>query len=81
MIGLLSNMKTLNYSSKERLIGLLVIPPVAIAINFFVFGATYFDGFRHFRTAEPCYQYRRSDYIYSLQYDRHDHAEPFFSQL
>ena len=48
MIGLLSNMKTLNYSSKERLIALLVIPPVAIAINFFVFGAAYFDGFGHF---------------------------------
>ena len=36
------NMKLLNYSSKEKLIGILVIPPVAIAINVFVFGPPYF---------------------------------------
>ena len=39
---LLYNMKILNYSSKERLIGILVIPPVAIVINYFVFGASLF---------------------------------------
>lgn len=48
MSGLFLNMKTLNYSSKERLIGILVIPPVAITINFFVFGSAYFDSLRHF---------------------------------
>ena len=48
MSGLLVNMKAFKYSSKERLIGLLVIPPVAIVINFFVFGPTYFDNLAHF---------------------------------
>jgi sensor histidine kinase YesM len=42
------NMKTLSYSSKERLIGVLILPPVAIIINYFVFGSAYFDGWRHF---------------------------------
>ncbi len=47
---LLNNMKTLSYSSKERLIGILIIPPVAIVINYFVFGSTYFDSWQHFFT-------------------------------
>ena len=41
-------MKTLSYSSKERLIGVLIIPPVAIIINYFVFGAVYFDSLSNF---------------------------------
>ena len=36
------NMKMLNYNSKEKLIGVLVIPPVAIAINYYIFGRPYF---------------------------------------
>jgi len=48
MSGLVYNMKLLNYSSKEKLIGILVIPPVAIAINYFVFGPVYFSNFRNF---------------------------------
>jgi hypothetical protein len=36
------DMKMLNYSSKEKLIGILVIPPVAIAIDYFIFGRPYF---------------------------------------
>lgn len=48
MSELYYNMKTLSYSSKERLIGVLILPPVAIIINYFVFGRAYFDGWRHF---------------------------------
>src|SRR5690349_13745254 len=42
------NMKTLSYNSKERLIGVLILPPVAIIINYFIFGSAYFDGWRQF---------------------------------
>ena len=48
MSELFYNMKTLSYSSKERLIGVLIIPPVAIIINYFVFGAVYFDSLHNF---------------------------------
>ena len=48
MSGLFYNMKALSYSSKERLIGVLIIPPVAVIINYFVFGSVYFDSFRNF---------------------------------
>lgn len=48
MSELFYNMKTLSYSSKERLIGVLILPPVAILINYFVFGSVYFDGWRQF---------------------------------
>jgi sensor histidine kinase YesM len=48
MSELFYNMKTLGYSSKERLIGVLILPPVAILINYVVFGSAYFDGWRHF---------------------------------
>ena len=48
MSELFYNMKTLSYSSKERLIGVLIIPPVAIIINYFVFGAVYFDSLSNF---------------------------------
>jgi sensor histidine kinase YesM len=41
-------MKTLSYSGKEKMIGVLVIPPVAIAMNFFIFGPAYFRGFGNF---------------------------------
>ncbi len=42
------NMKMLNYSSKEKVIAILVIPPVAIAINYFVFGPPYFTSLWNF---------------------------------
>lgn len=42
------NMKALNYNSKEKLIGIVILPPVAIIINYFIFGSAYFDSFRHF---------------------------------
>lgn len=48
MSELFYNMKTLSYSSKERLIGVVIIPPVAIIINYFVFGSVYFDSLRNF---------------------------------
>src|SRR5687768_13651504 len=48
MSELFYNMKTLSYSGKERLIGVLIIPPVAIIINYFVFGSVYFDSLRNF---------------------------------
>jgi sensor histidine kinase YesM len=48
MSELFYNMKTLSYSGKERLIGVLIIPPVAIIINYFVFGSVYFDNLRNF---------------------------------
>lgn len=48
MTGLFYNMKTLSHNSKERLIGVLILPPVAIIINFFIFGAVYFDKWRNF---------------------------------
>ena len=41
-------MKTLSHNSKERLIGILIIPPVAIVINYFVFGAVYFSNWKYF---------------------------------
>ena len=41
-------MKTLSHNSKERLIGVLIIPPVAIIINYFVFGKAYFESIQHF---------------------------------
>jgi len=42
------NMKLLNYSSKEKLIGILVIPPVAVAINYFIFGTPFFTSLGNF---------------------------------
>ena len=42
------NMKMLNYSSKEKLIAILVIPPVAIAINYFIFGRPHFQTLGNF---------------------------------
>ena len=48
MSELFYNMKTLSHNSKERLIGILIIPPVAIVINYFVFGAVYFSNWKYF---------------------------------
>ncbi len=41
-------MKPFKYNSKEILIGILILPPVAIIINYFIFGNNYFDNFRQF---------------------------------
>lgn len=41
-------MQLLNYSSKERIIGALIIPPVAVLLNYAVFGSPYFTSFSHF---------------------------------
>lgn len=48
MSELFYNMKTLSYSSKERLIGGLILPPVSILINYVIFGAVYFSGWKYF---------------------------------
>lgn len=48
MSELFYNMKTLSYSSKERLIGGLILPPVAVLINYVIFGAVYFSSWRYF---------------------------------
>ena len=37
MNELVINMKPLKYNSKEILIGILILPPVAIIINYFIF--------------------------------------------
>ena len=50
MSELFYNMKTLSYNSKERLIGILLIPPMAIFINYFIFGSAYFEEWRRFIT-------------------------------
>ncbi|HEX7847994.1 MAG TPA: histidine kinase [Chitinophagaceae bacterium] len=38
----------LNFSSKERLIGLIIIPPVAVVMNTVLFGAAYFNHWLRF---------------------------------
>lgn len=48
MIGFLYNIKMLNYSSKEKLIGIIIMPFVAIALNISIFGSAYFSGWRQF---------------------------------
>jgi sensor histidine kinase YesM len=48
MSGFLYNMAMLNYSSKEKLIGVILIPPVAVAINYVAFGIAYFQGLLNF---------------------------------
>lgn len=48
MSGYLYNMEMLNYSSKERTIGFIILPPVAVAINYVIFGNTYFSGWLQF---------------------------------
>ncbi|RYG53204.1 MAG: hypothetical protein EOO01_04975, partial [Chitinophagaceae bacterium] len=50
MADLLNDMKTLSHNSKERLIGVLIMPPVAVVINYFIFGAAYFQSWRQFIT-------------------------------
>ncbi len=48
MSGLVYNMKAFNFHSKEKLFGFLILPPVAIVINYFIFGKAYFSSFRNF---------------------------------
>ena len=48
MSELFYNMKTLNYSSKEKVIGIVIMPPVALIINYFVFGTAYFNSWGNF---------------------------------
>ena len=38
----------LNFSSKEKLIGLLIIPPIAVVMNAVLFGSVYFKGWLNF---------------------------------
>jgi sensor histidine kinase YesM len=48
MSGFLYNMAMLNYSSKEKLIGVILVPPVAVAINYVAFGVPYFHHWFNF---------------------------------
>jgi sensor histidine kinase YesM len=48
MSGFLFNINMLNYSSKERLIGFIIIPPVSIVLNIVIFGTGYFSGWYNF---------------------------------
>lgn len=41
-------MKVLNYSSKEKIIGAIIIPPIAIILNYVTFGSSYFSSFIRF---------------------------------
>jgi sensor histidine kinase YesM len=41
-------MTILKYSSKERLIGAIIIPVVSIALNCMLFGSAYFNSWQHF---------------------------------
>ena len=41
-------MQLLNYSSKERIIGAIIIPPIALALNYSVFGNAIFSSFSRF---------------------------------
>jgi sensor histidine kinase YesM len=48
MSGFLYNMAMLNYSSKEKSIGVIIIPPIAVAINYVIFGKPYFHHWFNF---------------------------------
>lgn len=41
-------MQVLNYSSKERIIGAIIIPPIAVVLNYALFGSAYFSSFTRF---------------------------------
>ncbi len=41
-------MTMFNYSSKERLIGAILIPPMAFALNCMIFGSAFFHGWQRF---------------------------------
>jgi sensor histidine kinase YesM len=41
-------MTIFNYSSKERLIGAILIPPMAFALNCMIFGSAYFNSLQNF---------------------------------
>lgn len=43
MNGLLVNSNMLNYSSKEKLIGWIIVPPIAVVMNMALFGNAYFQ--------------------------------------
>ena len=43
MSGYIFNTNMLNYSSKEKQIGLVIIPPVAVALNSVLFGIQYYQ--------------------------------------
>jgi sensor histidine kinase YesM len=38
----------LNYSSKEKLIGVIILPPLAVLMNYVLFGSPYFSGLTQF---------------------------------
>ena len=48
MSGFLLNTNMLTYSSKEKTIGLLILPPVAVALNTVLFGLPYYSGLLQF---------------------------------
>ena len=48
MSGFTFNINMLNYSSKEKQIGFIILPPVAIAINIVLFGTAYFENWKTF---------------------------------
>jgi sensor histidine kinase YesM len=48
MSGFLYDIRMLNYSSKEKLIGFIIIPPVAMVINYVLFGNAFFSGWAQF---------------------------------
>src|SRR5688572_25937335 len=48
MNGIYLNTDMLTYSSKERQIGMIILPPVAVAMNAVLFGAPYFQTWQGF---------------------------------
>ena len=48
MNGIYLNTDMLTYSSKERQIGMIILPPVAVAMNAVLFGAPYFQSWQGF---------------------------------
>ncbi len=48
MSGIILKKEMLSFSSKEKLIGFIIIPPVAVIINAFMFGEPYFQGWSAF---------------------------------
>lgn len=48
MSGYIFNTNMLNYSSKEKQIGLVILPPVAVALNSVLFGSAYFESWQGF---------------------------------
>ena len=48
MSGYIFNNEMLTYSSKEKQIGFIILPPVAVAVNAVMFGTAYFQGWQAF---------------------------------